>query len=80
MRYLLTAGAAFTVALAFQKPAEFIEGNYYTNEVTKMKITGFDDSGEYNSITAMDVDSGSCSSEPVQYSGPLGSLGGEVCT
>ena len=76
MRYLLTAGAAFTVALAFD--TTFIGGNHYGNEVTKMKITGFDDSGEYNSIVGMDVESGACSSQPVQYSGPLGSLGKEV--
>ena len=77
MRYLLAASAAFTVALAFKEP-EFIAGNYYGTEVAGMKVTGFDGSGEYNSVNGMDVDSGTCSSRPEQYSGPLGPLGKEV--
>lgn len=78
MRYLLAASAAFTVALASKEPAEFIAGNYYGAEVAGMKVTGFDDAGEYNSINGMDVDSGTCSSRPEHYSGPLGPLGKEV--
>ena len=45
-----------------------------------MKISGVDGSGEYNSVTAMDFDSETCSSKPVQYSGPLGPLGKGVCS
>lgn len=74
MRYLLTAGAVFTVALAFNEPAKEINGNWYANEVTKMKITGLDMSGEYNDVTAMDFEHETCSSKPEQYSGPLGPL------
>lgn len=80
MRYFLTAGAAFTVALAFQQNAQEINGNWYANEVKKMKITGLGGSGEYNSVTDMDFNSETCSSKPVQYSGPLGPLGKGVCS
>lgn len=58
--------------------AEEINGNWYCSEVTAVTYANFPGFGSYEKITAMDEDSGECTSLRYNYSGSLSPLNEEV--
>lgn len=74
----LLAVAASLVASASASDCDYVDGNYYCDEVSKIiyKNVGF--SGSYSDISSMDEDSGDCSSSTLSFSGTLSPLDEEL--
>lgn len=72
--FLLALGAAGSVAADCQ----FIEGNYYCNQVNKVVYNGVGFSGSYQKVTNFDTSSCSCSQEAYSFSGSLSPLDEEL--
>jgi Cell wall protein YJL171C/Tos1, N-terminal len=55
-----------------------VSGNWFCQPVKAIRYSNVGSSGSYNQITDMNVQSGSCQSQPKSYAGPLAPLDEEV--
>jgi Glycine-rich protein domain (DUF2403) len=83
MEYAITAGAVLAAAISGVSAqacaagsAKEIGGNWYCDAVKAITYSDFGSKGSYNRVTSMD--GGNCQSQPVEYSGALAPLDGEV--
>lgn len=83
MKHSIIAGAVLTAAISGVSAqacaagsAKEIGGNWYCEPVKAITYSHLGSTGSYNRITSMD--GGNCQSQPVDYSGPLAPLDGEV--
>ena len=74
----LLAVASALMAGANAQNCDYIGGNYYCNEVSKIVYENVGFSGSYNRVTSMDESTGKCSSESQSFSGPLSPLDEEL--
>jgi hypothetical protein len=82
MRNLLRTAALLaattTAAIAQGGTCADVDGNWFCQAVNAITYTQVGGSGTYNRITAMDSNSGACSSSPYDYSGTMSPLDEEV--
>lgn len=71
MRYSSLLALATAIASASASGCDYVGGNYYCNEVSKIIYENVGFSGSYLDVTNMDESSGTCSSNVKSFLGPL---------
>jgi hypothetical protein len=78
LRTAALLAATITPAIAQSDACADDGGNWFCQAVNAITYTQVGGSGTYNRITAMDSNSGACSSSPYDYSGTMSPLDEEV--
>lgn len=86
MRIIFTAGVALALAASnaladeasCKGDSKEINGNWYCSAVDELKYDIFGQKGTYMRVTHMDPDTGECTQEPQEYSGPMAPFNEEV--
>lgn len=78
MQIFVPAVFAALVSAVSAGSCDYISGNYYCDQTTKVTYEGVGFSGSYKDVTNMDESSGSCSSSSLSFSGNLSPLDEEL--
>lgn len=77
MKYLALLALATAITSA-SAACDYISGNYYCDEVSKIIYNNIGYSGSYEDVTNMDEDTGECTQESKSFSGNLSPLDEEL--